>query len=157
MRHAVLAVAVAVLLGAVSAPAATDEVAVIVNKSNPVSTLSMVQLRKIMLAQEVKWPTGSRIVVWMTPPGQRERAAMLKIVCGMSETDFTLHFMHASFNGETADLPRTAGSGALVRRLVAGAVNGLALILASQADDTVKVLTIEGNSPGEAAYRLIVK
>jgi len=82
---------------------------------------------------------------------------MLKLVCGMSETDFTLHFMHASFNGEIADLPKTAASGALVRQLVAGAVNGLALILASQADDTVKVLTIEGNSPGQAAYRLIVK
>jgi hypothetical protein len=157
MRYAVLAVAVAVLLGGASAPATADDVAVIVNKSNPVSTLSMVQLRKIMLAQEVKWPTGSRIIVWMTPPGQRERAAVLKIVCGMSETDFTLHFMHASFNGETADLPRTAGSGALVRQLVAGAVNGLALILASQVDDTVKVLTIEGSSPGQATYRLVVK
>ena len=103
MPRVVLALVVSSLLGfGTASRAAADDVAVIVNKSNPVSALTMIQLRKILLAQDAKWPGSvGKIVVWMAAAGQPERAAQLKIVCGMSETDFTLHFMHASFNGDS--------------------------------------------------------
>src|SRR4029453_11134322 len=110
MTRIVLALVATALLGfGAHSQAAADDVAVIVNKSNPISTLSMIQLRKIVLAQEAKWPGGGKIVVWMTAPGHPERASTLKIVCGMSETDYTLHFMHASFNGIGGDPPKMAG------------------------------------------------
>ena len=155
-RVALALVAVA-LLGIPPAGAAADDVAVIVNKSNPIATLTMAQLRKILLSQEARWASGSKIIVWMTMPGQRERAGTLKLVCGMSETDFTLHFMHASFVGDGGDLPKTAGSGPLVRQSIAGAVNGVGIIWASQVDDSVKVVAIEGARPGQPAYKLTVK
>jgi ABC-type phosphate transport system substrate-binding protein len=155
MNRAVLVLVATVLLGFDTRPqAAADEVAVIVNKSNPINALTMIQLRKIVLAQEAKWPGGGKITVWMTPPGQSERASTLKIVCSMSETDFTLHFMHASFKGDSGDPPKTAGSGAQVRQSIAGAVNGVGFIAASQVDDSVKVVAIDGNRPGEPAYKL---
>src|SRR3954471_19318528 len=101
MTRAVVTLGAAALL-ILGAPlrAAVEDVAVIVNKANPINALTMVQLRKIVLAEEGKWPHGGKIVVWMTSPGQPERAGTLKIVCGMSETDYTLHFMHASFKGD---------------------------------------------------------
>src|SRR6185295_6336421 len=106
MTRIVLVLVATVLLGfGARSQAAADDVAVIVHKSNPISTLSMIQLRKIVLAQEAKWPSGGKILVWMTSPGQPERASTLKIVCGMSETDYTLHFMYASFNGDGGDPP----------------------------------------------------
>jgi hypothetical protein len=157
MKRAVVVLVAILLLGSTAARAVADDVAVIVNKSNVVNNLSMEKLRKIILSQELKWPTGSRIIVWMTPPGGRERVGVLKLVCGMSETDYTLHFMHSSFNGETADLPKTAGTGPLVRQLVAGWVNGFALIWASDVDDTVKVLAIDGKKPGQPGYPITVK
>jgi ABC-type phosphate transport system substrate-binding protein len=155
MKRAVLTLAAAVLL-ALAAPlrAAVEDIAVIVNKANPINALTMVQLRKIVLAEEGKWPHGGKIVVWMTAPGQPERAATLKIVCGMSETDYTLHFMHASFKGDGGDLPKAAASGAQVRQSIAGAVNAVGFIKASQVDDSVKVLAIDGTPPGQAAYKL---
>jgi ABC-type phosphate transport system substrate-binding protein len=158
MKRVVLALVVAALLGLGTASrAAEDDVAVIVNKSNPISALTMIQLRKIVLAQEGKWPSGGKIIVWMTSPGQPERAGTLKTVAGMTETDFTLHFMHASFNGDSGESPRTLGSGALVRQSIAGATNGVGFIRASEVDDSVKVVAIEGNRPGQPAYKLKLK
>lgn len=157
LKPSLVAITAAALLGGSVARAAADDVAAIVHKSNPVNSLTMAQLRKVMLSQEIKWPTGSRIVVWLTPPGQRERAGMLKLVCAMSETDFTLYSMHASVDGAAADLSKTAATGALVRKSVADVANGLGLIWAWQADASVKVLAIDGIRPGEPGYKLTVK
>jgi hypothetical protein len=93
----------------------------------------------------------------MTTPGQPERDTTLKIVAGMHETDFILHFMHASFNGETADPPKAVASGVQVRQLVAGTANAVGFIKASQLDDSVKVVTIDGSGPGQPAYKLKLK
>jgi len=158
MKRAVLVLVATALLGfALPARAAAEDIAVIVNPSNPITTMTMIQLRKIVLAQEGKWPGGGKIILWMTAPGQLERANTLKIVCGMTETDFTLHFMHASFNGDSGDPPKTAASGAQVRQSVAGSVNGLGFISAAQVDDSVKVVTIDGNRPGQPTYKLKLK
>ena len=157
IKKVVVALATTILLDGSPAPAAADDVAVIVNKSNPVTGLTMIQLRKIVLAQEGKWPAGGKILVWMTAPGQPERAGTLKAVCGMSETDFTLHFMHASFNGDAGDPPKTGGSGALVLQSIARTANGVGFIRASQVDDSVKVVTVDGNRPGQPDYKLKLK
>jgi hypothetical protein len=42
----------------------------------------------------------------------------------------------------------------LVRQAIAGAANGVGFIWASQVDDSVKVVAIEGARPGELTYRL---
>jgi hypothetical protein len=147
-------VLIAVALLAAAAPARADDVAVVVNKANPMNGVSMAELRKILLGQEAKWPSGQKIVVLMTTPGQPDRGAALKIVCGMNETDFTLHFMHASFNGESGELPKAVGAGAQVRQAVASTVNALGLFKASEADSSVKILTVDGASPGQPGYKL---
>jgi ABC-type phosphate transport system substrate-binding protein len=146
--------------------AAADDVAVIVNKSNPVVGLTMAQLRKIVLGQETKWTSGKKIAVLMTTPGQPERDGTLKIVCGMSETDFSLHFMRgtmwasshvAKSSAPRLDPPRTVGSGVQVRQAVAGSTDSVGFIKASELDDSVKVITIDGTRPGNPDYKLKLK
>ena len=166
----VVLIALALLsLGAVSR-AAADDVAVIVNKSNTVDGLTMTQLRRIVLGQQTQWPDEQKIAVLMTTPGQPERDTALRVVCGMSETSFRLHFMHASFKEGVAGLhgpkwsppamaepPTTIGSGLQVRQSVAVRTDAVGFIKASQLDGSVKVLTIDGSSPGQAAYKLKLK
>jgi ABC-type phosphate transport system substrate-binding protein len=165
-RLSVVLIATALVGFGAASQAVADDVAVIVNKSNPVDGLTMVQLRKIVLGEETKWTSGKKIAVLMTTPGQPERDGTLKMVCGMSETDFTLHFMHGalwatSHYGPAAsarlDPPKAVGSGVQVRQLVAGTANAVGFIKASQLDDSVKVITIDGNGPGQPAYRLKLK
>jgi hypothetical protein len=65
--------------------------------------------------------------------------------------------MHASFNGEGGDLPKNGGSGQQVQQLVAGNPNAIGIIKASQVDDSVKVIPIDGRTPGQPAYQLKIK
>jgi len=67
--------------------AAADDVAVIVNKSNPVTSMTIVQLRTILLGEGATWTSG------------------------------------------------------------------VGFIKASQVDDSVKVVTIDGSRPGQPAYK----
>jgi ABC-type phosphate transport system substrate-binding protein len=156
-RMSVVLVATAVLgLGAASPPSA-DDVAVIVNKANPVQNMTMVQLRKIVLGQEGKWPGGKKISVLMPTPGKPERDGTLRIVCGINETDYTLHFLHASFSTDAGDPPRPIGSGAQLLALVAGTANAVGFIKTSDLDSSVKIVMIDGSGPGQATYKLKLK
>jgi hypothetical protein len=169
-RMLVVLIATALLGFGAASQAAADDVAVIVHKSNPVDGLTLGELRKIVMGTQAKWPNEQKIAVLMTTPGQPERDTTLKVVCGMSETNFSLHFTHASFNeglaslhgpkwapSETAELPKAVGSGVQVRQSVAGAANAVGFIKASQLDGSVKVITIDGSRPGEPAYKLKLK
>jgi ABC-type phosphate transport system substrate-binding protein len=125
-----------------------------VNKTNPVQNLTILQLRKILLGAEGKWPGGKKIAVMMPTPGKPERDGMLRIVCGMNETDFTLHFLHASFTGDAGDPPRAIAASGQLRDAVAATPNALGFVRASDADASVKIVTIDGSGPGQPAYKL---
>src|SRR6185295_2235477 len=110
MKQAFAAVAAAAILGFGAASwAAADEVAVIVNKSNPVMAMTIAQLRAILLGAGANWTSGNKITVVMTPAGQPERTGTIRIVCGMSETDFNLHFIHGWRNAD-GSLNRASGA-----------------------------------------------
>jgi ABC-type phosphate transport system substrate-binding protein len=157
--HAVVIATILLGLGTAS-QAAADDVAVIVNKSNPIAVLTMAELRTILLGPRPKWTSGSSITVLMTQPGQPERAGTLKIVCGMSETDFNLHFIRGwrnvdgSTNSDNGHWPKVFSSGVELRQSVAGAPSAVGFIKASQVDDSVKVVAVDGNRPGQPAYKL---
>src|ERR1700682_239695 len=65
-----------------------QNLAVVVNLSNPVQNLSMPELRRIFLGERSHWPNGRRITLVMMEPGQPERAAVLSLICQMNESDF---------------------------------------------------------------------
>jgi ABC-type phosphate transport system substrate-binding protein len=161
MRRICVVLVAAALLGfGTASQAAADDVAVIVNKSNPVETLTMADLRKILLGPRPTWSGGKKITVLMTQPGQPERNGALKIVCGMTETDFNLHFIRGlrkpdgSTTADNGDSPKVVSSGAQLRQSVAGAPNAVGFIKASEVDDSVKVIAIDGSSPGQPAYKI---
>jgi hypothetical protein len=72
----------------------------------------------------------------------------------MNETDFTLHFLHASFNGDAGDPPKGIAASVQLRDLVAGTPNALGFVRASDADGSVKIVTIDGSGPGQPPYKL---
>jgi hypothetical protein len=161
MKH-VCAVLAASALGSFASPsfATADDVAVIVHKSNPVTAMTVAQLRMILLGAGAKWPDGNRITVVLTPAGQPERTRALRVVCGMSETDFNMSFVRGwrkpdgSFNGVGAERPTVAGTGLNVRESVASTPYAVGLINASQVDDSVQVVAIDGSRPGTPAYKI---
>src|SRR6202171_3312685 len=70
-------------------PTAPEQnLAVVVNLSNPIENLSMTELRNLFLGERSHWPNGRRITLVMMEPGQPERAAVLSLICQMNESDF---------------------------------------------------------------------
>jgi ABC-type phosphate transport system substrate-binding protein len=149
-------IAAAVLVIGASSQAAADDVAVIVNKSNTTDTLSLAQVRKLLLGEETKLG-GQKASVFLTAPGLADRTAVIKSACGMSETDFNMHFMQAQFKGETVDAPKALSNAAQLRQAVAGAPGGIGFIRASDVDDSVKVIKINGTMPGQSGYPITAK
>jgi ABC-type phosphate transport system substrate-binding protein len=140
--------------------AATDgarvPLAVIVNRSNPMDTMARNDLRALFLGERTTWPHGRRVTLVLREPGQPERAAALRLIYGMSEDDVTRHFIHQTFTGSTASGPRALATAEGVKRFVFNVPGAIGVIRLADVDDTVKILKVNGASPGDAHYPFVM-
>ncbi|HYU45047.1 MAG TPA: hypothetical protein VEK84_02585 [Terriglobales bacterium] len=128
--------------------------AIIVNASNPVDSLSLEELRKVFLGERSHWPNGRRITLVMMEPGQAERQTLIREVCQMTETGFRQHFLHGLFTGEVFVSPKTLASPVGVRKFVFNVPGAIGYVRANDVDSSVKVLRVDGRLPGNKEYRL---
>lgn len=139
-----------------TAPVACAHLAVVVNRSNPLSTLSRGELLAIFRGEKPIWPHGRRITLALREPGQPERAAALRQIYGMSEADLTRHFLHQTFTGGSAAGPRSLATADGVKRFIFNVPGAIGLIRLADVDGTVKTITIDGVAPGEPGYLLVM-
>jgi ABC-type phosphate transport system substrate-binding protein len=130
--------------------------AIIVNRTNPVENLLTKDLRQIFLGERSHWPDGHRITLVMMEVGEPERQAVLQQIYHMGESDFSRHFLHGLFTGEVFVSPKTLASPVGVRKFVFNVPGSIGYLRASDVDDTVKVVRIDGHFPGEPGYKLQV-
>jgi ABC-type phosphate transport system substrate-binding protein len=130
--------------------------AIVVNHSNPVDNLVMKDLRQIFLGGRSHWPDGHRITLVMRGVGEPERLAVLQQVCQMSEADFRRHFLHGLFTGEVFVSPKTLDTPVGVREFVFNVPGSIGYLRFSDVDDTIKVIRVDGQLPGEKGYKLQV-
>jgi phosphate transport system substrate-binding protein len=157
-----LAVSPCAILGAAGgAPQAEfpgdQDLAIIVNQSNPVENLSMQELRTVFLGERSHWPNGRRITLVMMEPGFAERKAVLRDIYHMNESDFSRHFLQGLFTGEVFVSPKTLASPVGVRKFVFNVPGAIGYVRASDVDDTVKVIRIEGHLPDDKNYSLRIQ
>lgn len=141
-------------IGPLCLVATADDLAVVVNKDNPVSSLSSAQLKKIVLGQQSSWTGGKKVKVILRSPGQAERDGVLRSVCGMSEGDYTQFTMHADLNGETLVEPKVASSVAAVRQSITTDPGAISFLKVSDVNDSVKTVPVDGVAPGQPGYRV---
>jgi ABC-type phosphate transport system substrate-binding protein len=161
--------ALALILAAAASPwlfvpihtvqAAGDPIVVIVNVANPVENLSVSELKKIFLSDRSKWDTGKSVAPVMIVAGNPERTAFLKIVCGMSDADFSKYFLQAAFTGKSATPPKEVGSGHDVKSIVAGSPGAIGFVKASDfhgdgSDGGIKAVKIDAAAASDPDYKL---
>ena len=133
-----------------------ESLAIVVNKSNPVTGLSFVELRRIFLGEQTHWPGGHRITLVMREEGQTERAAVLRLIYRMSEADLSRYLLQASFRGDLRLEPKVLNSALGVKRFVYNVPSAIGYVRSNEADETVNTVRIDGKLPGEDGYRLLV-
>ena len=90
----------------------------------------------------------------MLPSGTSEREAVLRQIYQFDESEFTRHFLRASYSGQTHSVPKELASAVNMRKFIFNVPGAIGYMRASQVDDTVKVVRINGQLPGDAEYPL---
>lgn len=152
-----LVLALVVLAGSARADDKADSLAIVVNKTCKLDDVSFSDLQKYFKADKSKTPDGTKIALAMQDVGRPERDGALKLIYKMGEREYADFFVEATFTGAVASAPKSLPSGAAVKQFVAGTPGALSYVRGSEADDSVKVLKIDGKSPGDADYKLKLK
>lgn len=130
------------------------DVAIIVNKDNPINELTFRELTAIFELQQQFWKGGSKVRVIMQKAGCPEKNVMLKHVYHRTDESLNKYWLIRMFKAEIADLPEIEASNEKVKQEVSKQVDAIGFIDASKVDDTVKVLKIDGLLPGAETYRV---
>ncbi|HWS88592.1 MAG TPA: hypothetical protein VN282_16580 [Pyrinomonadaceae bacterium] len=136
-------------------PQAPTELAVIVNKSNPVENLPLSELREYFLAERGNWPGGGgKVRVVMLDPGVPTRETALRLIYNMSEKGYVNHFLGKKFRGESLVEPRQQSSAADVIKFVSFVPGAIGYVRPEEVDASVKVIRVDGLAPGDPGYKL---
>jgi len=135
----------------------TEPLAIVVNRSNPLSEISLSDLRRLYRGKRSRWSNGRRVTLVMRDPGTPEREAILQTLYGVDEDEYRRGFLQAVFTGEANSAPRVLASPNGVLRFVFNVPGAIGYVRASEVDASVKTLRVDGRLPGEAGYRLEVQ
>src|SRR5579864_1682141 len=131
-----------------------ESLAIIVNRENPIESLSMAELRTVFLGERSHWANGRRITLVMMEPGQPERDTLLRDVCRMSESDLRRRYLQGLLTGEVLVSPKTLASPVGVRKFVFNVPGAIGYLRPGDVDDSVKIIRIDGHLPSDAEYPL---
>ena len=127
--------------------------AIVVNRSNPINTLTFSELRKIFLGERNHWSNGHRIAIAMLDYGQ-ERRAVLRLIYRMDEANYQDFLLRGMFRGDVFVAPKTLASPTILRKFVFNAPGAIGYLRLRDVDHSVKVVRIDGLSPEDKGYRL---
>ena len=154
IRSTLFALTVALGVVAPLAAQSPNEVAVVVHGSVPIDNLTIADLRHIVLGEREYWPASLRVTLLVGSEGSRERAAMLSDICRMTEDQFRQHWIAKMFRADTAVRPRSVLTSDEAVNIASQTPGAIAFVDASKVGKGVKVMKIDGKTPGQKGYAL---
>src|SRR5215212_3097065 len=132
----------------------SEPIAIVVNRNNPLSEISLADLRRVFRGQRSRWSNGRRVTLVMRDAGAPERDAIIQSLYGLDEAQYRRTFLQAVFSGEAPEAPKTLASTNGVLRFVYNVPGAIGYVRARDVDPSVKTLRVDGRLPGEPGYRL---
>jgi ABC-type phosphate transport system substrate-binding protein len=126
-------------------PCFAHHMAVVVNKDSNVTTITSLQLAKILLLEERKWPGGRDVLVVLHSDHASETLT-LGYLCGMSIRDVKAFVASHKNSFTEVDSDRE------VLRIVEATPGALGLVDVRSINDQVRVLKVDGKLPMEEGY-----
>jgi len=134
---------------------APNDVAIIVNRHNPIENLTLDDLRSILLGRRSHWSPGRPVSLIVLPqPGAIERSVVLRRVLSMNESAYRKHWLGRVFRAESASAPTNADSLDMIRRAVARIPGAIGVVSIAAVGPDVQVLRIDGLLPGQPSFPL---
>ena len=123
------------------APAASF--VIIVNKANPVKTLTLIELRSIFMKQSRMWPHAEAMVPVDWDSTSEVRQAFCKVVMNRSVREMSEYYVAQSMT-QGVTPPSTQKSSRAILRFVASVPGAISYVPPADVDDTVNVIKVTG-------------
>lgn len=134
-------------------------VAIIANKENTVSELTLRDVKKIFKCDKQYWGRneiyGNKIYLIVQGGDNLPTKVLLSKLYGMKgEHELKQYWLSKMVGEDASSFPHELNSDGAVKRFVSQAENAIGFIDASSVDDRVKVLRVDGKLPGDPGYVL---
>jgi len=147
LQRRILLVLLAIsLIGTASSAAEEAEIIVVVNQENPISELSLSDLRHILRADRKRWQSGDAIEILLPPRGSLAMDAIVANVFNMgSVSELGQYYMAAIYQQKITEAPPTTSTDGAIR-IVATSKNALAVVPRSGTigKSGIKIITVDG-------------
>lgn len=130
---------------------------VIVNRLNPLDTVSREQLRALLMGAVKQWSTHQKVVIVQRDVDSDAYRKMLRQVLHMGEPEYRRALLEAEFRGESPPLVKTLHTNVAAGKFVANVPGALGVTDAppdGPVAPQVKVLKIDGRLPSDPEYPL---
>ena len=134
--------------------AAPGDVAVVVGPDTPVDNLTFAEVRKLFMGDRQYWNSNLRVTLLIRAPAARERDVVLKTIYGMTEAQFRQYWISKIFRLDTSTGPKIVYSTEMAGDLVTAIPGALTFMDSAIVPKSLKIVKIDGRSPGEKGYRL---
>lgn len=139
----------ATLIVAMQTAVAGEPIAVIVNKKNPASDISIAELTSILKGKKLRWNDSQKIIkINMSPDASVRRDFYREALSMEPHSKITLPTTNEPYDGI-----EVSNEKAMIA-LVAATPNAVGYIPSSSVTDEVKVLRINGYLPRDSGYQL---
>ena len=124
-------------------PSPSRSFVIIVNKANPVKTLTLAELRRIFMKQSRMWPHAEAMVPVDWDSTSEVRQAFCKVVMNRSVREMSEYYVGQSMT-QGVTPPSTQKSSRAILRFVASVPGAISYVPGADLDDTVAVIKITG-------------
>ena len=129
-------------------------IAVIVNKSNPVSDVSYNELKQISEARKQYWDNGEKIILIFKPVTSVETRALIDMVYKIKYEEFDKYWFLKVYENKIMEFPKILNSTGTINILVSEIQGAIAFIGVDEVSKhgNIKVLRVNGKMPDEDGY-----
>lgn len=133
---------------------ANAHIAVIVNKSNPVSDIPYTKIKQILEARRQYWDNGEKITLIFKPIVSNATRTLIDKVYKIRYEDFEKYWFLKVYDNKVMEFPKILSSSGAINILVSEISGAIAFIDADEVSThgNIKVIRINGKMPDEDSY-----
>lgn len=131
-----------------------EGLAIVVNRRNPITNVTLPQLRAMFLGERKWWTCRQGVTLAALRHGSPERQTVQRVIYRMNDRELNRYFLYQEFKGEASTSPTTLRTPADVKRFVVSKPGALAYLRASDVDDSIRVVRVNGLLPEDDGYPL---